>query len=245
MSQEHVFPEWQSKLFPDLTEVDYVRQFRSRTGESTEQNWPGRPFGLTVGDFCGGCNGGWMSRLENEVKSVLAPLILDGERTLTILDQDVVARWATKTALVAGPACAGGGQIASPATYRWFGDHRSALPGSHVWLGRYDGEGQFPISFHLHGMGIRCAEDADLVLKEGDQTNAFHAAFAIGHLALFVFYCELLDGPSTVGGSSDTRTLIWPATKPVYWPPSEPISQTDLETESRRVPAGIAPALPE
>ena len=244
MSQEHVFPLWQADLFPDLAEVDYIRAFQPSDGDGTRQSWPGKPFGVTVGDFCEACNTGWMSDLEDEAKPILSPLIQDEPRGLTILEQEMVTRWITKTVLAIGPTNAGGQPVASQETYRWFGEKRIPLPNSIAWVGRYDGTGQFPISFHQHGIVIGRADEPPPRREDGDPTNAFHAVFAIGNLALFLFSHELPEGPIASGGSNDMRTLIWPTQGPVHWPPSTSISEEELKRESQRVPGGIAPPLP-
>ena len=244
MSQEHVFPKWQAELFPDLTEVDYVRAFRPSVGQETRHTFPGKPFQVTVGDFCRECNNGWMSRLEDEAKPILTPMILDEARPLSLLDQDAIARWATKTVLTVGPTNAGG-QFASRDLYRAFGKRQEPLPGSLVWVGRYDGQGQFPISFHQHGIVIAREDEPPPDPSGGDPTNALHAAFALGNLALFVFAHELPEGPLATGGSSESRTLIWPVESPRYWPPESSVSESELEVESRRVPGGVAPPLPD
>jgi hypothetical protein len=244
MSQEHVFPAWQADLFPDLQEVDYIRAFQSSTGEGSSQSWPGKPFGVTVGDFCEKCNTGWMSDLEDEAKPVLAPLIQDEPGPLTILEQELITRWTTKTVLAVGPTNAGGRQVASDEVYRWFGAKRMPLPSSIAWVGRYDGTGQFPISFHQHGI-VFAPEDGPAPNREdGDPTNAFHAVYAIGHLALFLFSHELPDGPMATGGSDATRTLIWPTQAAVHWPPPKSLGEADLKEGTRQVPGGTAPPLP-
>jgi hypothetical protein len=46
------------------------------------------------------------------------------------------------------PDVLGGESFASEESYRWFGANQVPLPGSLVWIGRYEGEGQWPISFH-------------------------------------------------------------------------------------------------
>jgi hypothetical protein len=63
MSREHVMPKWLGGLFPELTEVDYLRVFQQAGEDVQKHQRPGAPFDLTVRDFCQTCNTGWMSRL--------------------------------------------------------------------------------------------------------------------------------------------------------------------------------------
>ncbi len=60
------------------------------------------------------CNGGWMSRIEDAAKPVLTPMIQGRDTVLTPADQDVLGRWAAKTALI---SCYLQPQIPVPAGY--------------------------------------------------------------------------------------------------------------------------------
>jgi hypothetical protein len=244
MSREHVMPQWMGGLFPDLTEVDYVRAFGTASGEYDEHTRSGRPFDQTVKDFCIQCNTGWMSRLEVAAAPILGPLIQGESRSLTALDQEMVAIWAIKTVLTAGPTNLGGEPFASEETYRWFGANQIPLPGSLVWIGRYAGGDQWPISFHLHGMAFGPADEQGRPI--GEMFEGFHAVFAIGHLVLCVFQIEHRD-PLASGGSDLQRKLIWPTRgDSVWWPPAHPYRSTDeLQEASRLTPGGPAAPLPE
>jgi hypothetical protein len=243
MSREHVMPRWMSKLFPDVTEVDYVRAFQTSGGEGTEHTRAGRPFDQTVKDFCVGCNTGWMSRLEVAAAPILSPLIGDEPRSLSALDQMTLATWATKTVLTAGPTNLGDKPFASEATYRWFGENQAPLPGGLVWVGRYEGEGQWPISFHLHGMAFGPADEEGR--PAGEMFEGFHAVLAIGALVLCAFLIEHPE-PLAGGGSDPQRKLIWPTKGDAVWWPTEASFETtdDLMASSRLTPDGPAPPLP-
>ena len=243
MSREHVMPRWMSGLFPDLTEVDYVRAFSTADGESDEHSRPGRPFDQTVKDFCRECNNGWMSRLESEAAPILEPLIRGEQRSLDPVEQHILATWAVKTVLTAGPTNLGGEPFASGEAYRWFGDKKAPLPGALVWAGRYAGDGQWPISFHLHGMKFGPADEEGR--PTGKMHDGFHAVMAIGHFVLAVFLIER-PLPLAEGGSDRLRTLIWPANDgAVWWPPEETYGTTDdLLEASRLTPGGPEPPLP-
>jgi hypothetical protein len=230
-------------LFPDLTEVDYIRAFQTSGGDETEHTRPGRPFDQTVKDFCVDCNTGWMSRLEVAAAPILTPLVKDEPSSLSALDQETLAIWATKTVLTAGPTNLGAQPFASESLYRWFGTNQAPLPGSLVWVGRYEGEGQWPISFHLHGMAFGPADEQGQPV--GEMFEGFHAVYAIGPLVLCVFTIEHPE-PLTSGGSDPQRKLIWPTKgDPVWWPPERSFLTTeDLVAASRLTPNGPAAPLP-
>jgi hypothetical protein len=78
-----------------------------------------------------------MQHMDNEVRTIIEPM-RDGEsRTLSILDQNAVATWATKITLVLQAANIGRQAIVGDVQYRWFEQHRRPIPGSHVWLCHY------------------------------------------------------------------------------------------------------------
>jgi hypothetical protein len=232
-----------AKLFPNLTEVNYVRAFQASSGDGTEHTRPGKPFDQTVKDFCADCNNGWMSRLELAASPVLRPLIQDEPRSLSALDQETLAIWATKTVFTAGPTNLGEQPFASEASYRWFGTHQSPLPGSLVWVGRYEGDGQWPISFHLHGMAFGPADEQGR--PAGALFEGFHAVLAIGALVLCVFLIEHPE-PLAAGGSVPQRKLIWPTKgDAIWWPPEIGFKTTaHLTAASRQTPDGPAAPLP-
>lgn len=51
---------------------------------------------LVVGNVCGACNNGWMSRLEAEA----APLLVDEQRLVAGRSAETLARWLAKTAVI-------------------------------------------------------------------------------------------------------------------------------------------------
>jgi hypothetical protein len=97
--KEHVIPQWlldhlgirDTELFLAVakSEDDSITESRRHVADE-----------FVEGRVCGGCNSGWMSRLENESKSLLISLI-DGHSSLLrikIEERILVARWAAKTA---------------------------------------------------------------------------------------------------------------------------------------------------
>jgi hypothetical protein len=171
-------------------------------------------------------------------------MIQDEAASLDAVEQYTGATWAIKTILAVGPTNLGGMTFVPSDMYRWFGDHQMPLPGSIVWLGRYAGGDQWPLSFHLHGMVV--APEGASMPPPGSDTNGFDAVLAVGNLALCVFHADVPEGPVAVGDSGDKRVKIWPNKGgAVWWPPSASFEGTaDLEKESRLTPGGPADPLP-
>ncbi len=110
--------------------VPMVRRRRKVVSYNTER----------VRGICADCNNGWMSRLESAAKPILTPMILGEPVTLSTADQQVVAAWATKTALVLEYSHRDR-PIVAPAQLLHFGQTQSPFPDSLVFLAAFDGEG--------------------------------------------------------------------------------------------------------
>jgi hypothetical protein len=151
----------------------------------------------------------------------------------SIPEQHTAATWAMKTVLVAVLAVPGRPEVVAPEMYEWFAERRSPLPNTIVWLGRYDGAGEWPTTFKLHGAGYGPIDKPQPDYE--DAIKGFHAVFAVGHLAFFVF--GIPDGPRVDGNSHAKRLLIWPNVEgEVAWPPSASLSEADLKSESAELP---------
>lgn len=98
-TDEHIFPKWlQGYLHLENLPVNpiIVRSTDLKTIDERRHSFQA----FKAGGVCRGCNGGWMSNLENQVKPILIALI---ERTrdfhtLTDAERFIVARWTLKTA---------------------------------------------------------------------------------------------------------------------------------------------------
>jgi hypothetical protein len=90
-TKEHVWPKWV------LAVVDQNRPYRFELGNAPEI--------LISGEFkircvCGTCNNGWMSRLEDEVKLCLEPMLRGMMTPLPLSVQTRLSHWAVKIAMV-------------------------------------------------------------------------------------------------------------------------------------------------
>jgi hypothetical protein len=227
------------ELFPDVEEVDHKRSLQDLVdgGPMEENRWTGDAFSQTVRDVCETCNNGWMSDLENTVKPLLSGPITDQPCSYSITEQFAIAVWATKTVLVALRAIPRQPEVIGPAMYRWFAENRAPLPNSVAWIGRYDGRGEWPVSFNLHAAGYGRSDEPQPSYEEA--IKGFHAVFVAGHLAFFVF--GIPDGPRVDGSNHAKRVLIWPnAAGAVAWPPTVSLAESELKSESAELPGRTA-----
>ena len=99
-SREHVFPDWILRHFNIGDHVISPKAWDGDTDLIGERCHPLSSFRL--GGVCSGCNGGWMSRLEQRTKPNLIALSSGARRLegLSHPEQAILSRWAVKTAFV-------------------------------------------------------------------------------------------------------------------------------------------------
>ncbi len=95
-SREDVFPKWLHPLFPLLSETEYLRRLVTPSSDDEHRRPASDVFDVIIRDICEICNNGWMSRLEEQVKPILTPMLLDQSRSLTAPEQHLLATWATR-----------------------------------------------------------------------------------------------------------------------------------------------------
>lgn len=144
---EDVFPVWTRKVLPRGTAAG---QRPSIIRRSDNPNSKPKPFTVLEATLrkavCKDCNGGWMKRLEDDVKDIIAPMMNPNPEALPVwLDrsaQQVVAFWVTLKALCLELAYRqmmidyAWVQI-SREEFRWMYDHRDSRespPGAQAFL---------------------------------------------------------------------------------------------------------------
>jgi hypothetical protein len=192
-SREDVFPKWLHPLFPLLGEAEYLRRLVSPSSRDEHRRPASSVFDVIVRDICTTCNNGWMSQLEQQVKPILMPMLLDQSRTLTAPEQHTLAMWATKTALTMQGANIGGERFTPAADYHWFHDHVAPLPNAHIWLCRYGGQGNWPLSVHQWGLTMRPPGAPEP--QPSDPVNGYSVVFAIGPVVFWLWGHSLTGGP--------------------------------------------------
>jgi hypothetical protein len=215
-SREHVFPDWLEQLFvpegdSDTELVPYVRRFQRRGGTMEREEWEDIPFNMRVKDLCKPCNNQWCNGIETEAKPILLPLIAAQRKTLDASDQTSLAIWATKTLLMLQLTHKEKERSVHGESFRWFRAHRWPLPNEQIWVARYDGEGDWPVSYRHYGISMHEASRAD----PSAQVNAHCLAISIGHLVFLAFGHMIENGPraEVTRGKPAVAALrpIWPA----------------------------------
>ena len=218
MNIEDVLPQWVRR---HATSVAPGAAFTGTLASGAPFNAP-VPFKITVrvGQPCNT----WMGeRFEAPVKPVLLPLLDGVAQRLTWVDQELIGRWVTKTALM--------NALAHPphpdlAVYQAFRRSGNPPPGSRVLLGIYSSPGVLPKTrqgFRYAGPGTAPPGTLEFL--------PFNAILG----QLVIVFCLPMQGPPvrTVAEAESALIEIWPPTRlPITWPPSIGLDAAGVEAAS-------------
>jgi hypothetical protein len=160
--------------------------------------------------ICASCNHRWLSVLEGDVATVLAPLVRgESSRRLSRRDQRLLATWAVKTALMYDLST--GAPVIPTGFFHDFRLRRSPLSSHVVWLGAYSGERA--VWARLRGLGL--GETG------GEPVRGFVATFT-AFRAIFQVVGHFTRGGATIRDDrawSAGLLRIWPMdVETVDWP---------------------------
>lgn len=177
---------------------------------------------------CASCNGGWMRRMDNDMIAIARTAVAAAsEMTLDANAQGVLARWATKVALLLELYLHDRALVeADRGTYYVPTDNFGALfrnrhpaPSTQVWIGTVDPKGGMPPFSTGGGSLFRPG-----VTPEGRVVTdevGFHAVFSLRSLLFRVVGWDerVVPTPIRISGSLPPLPQIWPVEQPtVDWP---------------------------
>lgn len=222
LSREHVWPKWLEKVIPRYGPRSET--YLELPGVPRQHRGGGQTFtNVMVKRVCQSCNGGWMSRLEQQAKSVLSEPIRGKSRQLDPADQVIAATWATKMVLVLALHVPDAEMPIPTSDYRWFMDNREPMPSWQVHVGAYGGK-SYPWLFRL--AAFRQSVDGEDAARP--QTHL--TTLSVGHLVMQVFGTTLkqavLAQPS--GELSKIVRRIWTPEDSFSWPPGPALDDPDL-----------------
>jgi hypothetical protein len=133
-TKEDVWPKWTSELMRSyLPAFQGVTVVRNDIPERLEPDVT-----ALANVVCHVCNNGWMSRLENRVKPLLSRMIVgDVGIPLTTRDQELLASWAFKTALLLDHIYPKNRRRYTPDLYHKYYRERRPPSYCHIWTGCY------------------------------------------------------------------------------------------------------------
>lgn len=195
-SDEHIWAKWISRTLGGAFVVQHEHGKR-KTGTI--------PF--TTSRVCGRCNNGWLSGLENDSKPVLARLVLGSDVDLGTPEQELLATWSYKTALMLDLEFGGVVQLGY---HRQFEIERRPPHSALVWIGAYIG--RQAASAHVQAL--------QLGAPAGEPPLAVSTTFTAGRLLVQVFH-HFTVGSATFDDRREGAPFldqVWPTGEPFRWP---------------------------
>lgn len=218
-TREHILPSWLQGVLPSRDAVVHFRELGLRDPERIE--WEGKPFRERTRFVCEVCNGGWMSRLEEASKPLLAPAVArTGPLRLAPASQAIVATWATKTVLVF-QATQADEPMAPADHFAHVRQYERPPPGVTVWIGSHYRSRFDPINsvYIQKPLSIESLDDR-LSVPEGP--FGYFGFLAVGGVSFLVIGHRHLNRVVITCREpiKDAVSKIWPvSTPPVAWPP--------------------------
>jgi len=99
MTTEHAHPNWVLELLPGDEKSGTTI---ARSSHNADRQWGSkRQTGVRVKAICEQCNTGWMSRLENDARKIMAPFMVESDKNrICRSEQLFIEFWTLKTAMV-------------------------------------------------------------------------------------------------------------------------------------------------
>ena len=107
MSKQHIWPNWLKKVYPRVNSSHISESYGLNTTDgrpkyySSSKEHTGHQGTSKVKKVCIACNGGWMSRIENNMKPIFSSLLLDESIIIDLTDQVLLSNWAVMATIVA------------------------------------------------------------------------------------------------------------------------------------------------
>ena len=223
LSREHVWADWIKGHIPkDESHHNALSGVVEPDGQLTgvTKKWGGDARNRRLKIVCIACNSGWMSRLQENAKPLLIPLMTGKTKVLSQLDQVLLATWVAMAVMVAEhfePKFA----AFTSADRRHLMDKQRPPQNVRIWMGRYirgEWEGMWVHrSLRISNEFIPNPADPTLPLP-----NTQTSTFIVGELYLHVLSCDddiILNGIQLPTQGVTLFAPIWPVREQaVVWP---------------------------
>jgi hypothetical protein len=209
-SREHVWPKW-------ILERKDLGPFRLKIGNGQEKVIDVE---LQVKTVCGKCNNGWMSDLEAEAKPILEQMFDDKPISLDQKQQEIIARWLMKTAMVYDSVK---GRAAPNLFYRKdecvaLREHGHIPQPTMMWIGRLD-----EVHRSIWGMDFtRQSDEGQINCTVVTLTNENFVAQVVSlHLPRTPTATTKIPMEPKYGELDSSLSQLWPPkTSALTWPPA-------------------------
>lgn len=222
LSKEHIFPDWLKDFLPrDMQQHTFKHQIFYPNGvKSREQNITGDPKSRKLPVVCEKCNNGWMSRLQEETKPILLPLIQGNKTRLRAKSQMQLAQWCTMAVMVAEfvlPKL-----IAIPQPSRTYFKETLLPPDNwKIWIGNFQRD-KWP-GYLCHNVLPVFGESQSMVVNHCGvcPPNTHETTYVVGNLFIYAFSSTQINVVKNWWPEGENRIIhrIFPQDRAVIrWP---------------------------
>jgi hypothetical protein len=221
VTKAHVFAKSWTNLFDepnDTREHEVVHRYTDPDTGEQEVTKRAKTFALMSRKVCGRCNGGWLSRLEERVKPLMADFAANRPVVLSADEQTDLALWTSVATLIAMSMDPAAADFADPALARTLQRTRRPTVGMDVWLGA-NSHGEMGW-FRSHALKMPPAPA---------RKGAWGATIAFGYAVMHVVCHDVPEQRMRL--KRDARRSmrrIWGPQDRVAWPPRLRLQPRDL-----------------
>ena len=218
-SNEHIFPQWLLDHL-QIRDAEITPTHFSRSSGKAVSTRKHTADDLLAGRICERCNSGWMSDLENEVKSNIVALI-SAEKEVVDLSGDeriALARWAAKTAYLLNFASNYHKNVPDD-HYSYLYSHDNSLPNGVTVLAQQH-HGKLKFYWLQQAEWVTYTDESlDEEIAHLLESQSYKITLQFGKLILLVAY---LPHPSL-------KFILWRGIHVPLWPHHGPVASYDRE----------------
>jgi hypothetical protein len=212
VTKAHVFAKSWTSLFDEPNDTREHRVAHHYTDPDTGERRlmkRAKTFALWSRNVCGACNSGWLNKLEERVKPLMAHFAADTPVVLGADEQADLALWASIATLVAMSSDPQAVNFANPELARTLYRTRRPTAGMDIWLGA-NSHGEMGW-FRSHTLNIAHVPD-----KEG----AWGATISFGYVVIHIVCHDIPSQRMRLKGDAQrSMRRIWGTHDRVAWPP--------------------------
>jgi hypothetical protein len=235
LSHEHIWPDWLRNYIPRT-----MNEHRTMSAEvylykeeTSLQRRTGDPHSRRIYCVCGSCNSGWMSRLQEQARPFLVPMLTGEKTSFHRRGQTTLASWIAMTIMVAEHVDRK--MVGIPSSDRvWLREHQKVPSHWRIWIGRHHRE-QHPMFTHRVLPFAPKEKNEGLPRPFSSNPNTQTSTICLGeHLLIHVMSSIVARGiirrwklPAAVNAG---LIQIWPIkNSPVFWPPETVLADAGID----------------
>lgn len=236
-SREHIFAEWLHPYLPKSGEVNHKAVFVTMEYDGdvvAEKLRAGEGHSGRAKVVCADCNSGWMSRLQNQAKPFLLPMVRGSQIPLFTKHQTIIAAWAAMFTMVVEQ------RENNPLVIACSQEERTALMLTQrapltwkVWIGHYAREKWVPLVVHATAQVVPSIGQEYVHLPDDGvpiTPNTHATTFVVGKLFFHIFGSTLPRVVRKQEIAPVAMPRIWPVRdSPVWYPPKVTLTDSDAD----------------